>query len=105
MAVPPEAMTPPPGTSPALAQPADLLPGAEAQAELLLQAIDAQIEQVVLSRQHPISGLLPASTANTVHGNYGDAWVRDCVYSIQCVWGLALAHRRQQGDCRRAFEL
>ena len=51
----------------------------------LLVAIDAQIEQVMLSRQHPITGLLPASTANTVHGNYGDAWVRDCVYSIQCV--------------------
>ena len=105
MAVPLEAMTPPPGTSPALAQPAELLPDAEAQAWQLLQAIDAQIEQVVLSRQHPITGLLPASTANTVHGNYGDAWVRDCVYSIQCVWGLALAHRRLQGDCRRAFEL
>jgi phosphorylase kinase alpha/beta subunit len=40
-----------------------------------------------------------------VHGNYGDAWVRDCVYSIQCVWGLALAHRRLRGPCRRAFEL
>ncbi|MBM5804194.1 MAG: phosphorylase kinase [Cyanobacteria bacterium K_DeepCast_35m_m2_155] len=71
----------------------------------LLVAIDAQIEQVVLSRQHPITGLLPASTANTVHGNYGDAWVRDCVYSIQCVWGLALAHRRIDGTSTRAFEL
>ena len=60
---------------------------------------------MVLSRQHPLTGLLPASTANTVHGNYGDAWVRDCVYSIQCVWGLAMAHRRQSGPCRRAFEL
>ena len=27
----------------------------------------------------PITGLMPASTANTVHGNYGDAWVRDNV--------------------------
>ena len=71
----------------------------------VLQDIDRQVEAVVLSRQHPITGLLPASTANTVHGNYGDAWVRDCVYSIQCVWGLALAHRRLQGPCRRAFEL
>ncbi len=70
-----------------------------------LQALDQQIAAVVLSRQHPITGLLPASTANTVHGNYGDAWVRDCVYSIQCVWGLALAHRRQQAGSRRAFEL
>ncbi|MEB3261726.1 MAG: glycoside hydrolase family 15 protein [Cyanobacteriota bacterium] len=71
----------------------------------VLQDLDRCIDQVVLKRQHPISGLLPASTAHTVHGNYGDAWVRDCVYSIQCVWGLALAHRRQRGACRRAFEL
>jgi len=75
------------------------------QAQQLLAELDQQIEQVVLSRQHPISGLLPASTASTVHGNYGDAWVRDCVYSIQCVWGLAIAHRRQHGRCRRVHEL
>ncbi|WP_225867326.1 glycoside hydrolase family 15 protein [Cyanobium sp. NIES-981] len=71
----------------------------------LLTELDQQISQVVLDRQDPITGLLPASTANTVHGNYGDAWVRDGVYSIQCVWGLALAYRRLQGPCRRAFEL
>jgi phosphorylase kinase alpha/beta subunit len=76
---------------------------AEALATLL--ALDAQIEAVVLNRQHPITGLLPASTAHTVHGNYGDAWVRDCVYSIQCVWGLALAYRRLGGHDTRAFEL
>ena len=76
-----------------------------AQAEALLDELDRQIEQVVLARQHPITGLLPASTANTVHGNYGDAWVRDGVYSIQCVWGLALAHRRLHGPNRRSFEL
>lgn len=75
------------------------------QAATLLQELDRQIDAVVLSRQHPITGLLPASTAHTVHGNYGDAWVRDCVYSIQCVWGLALAHRRLHGPSRRAFEL
>ena len=78
---------------------------APAQAWALLQDLDQQIERVVLSRQHPISGLLPASTANTVHGNYGDAWVRDCVYSIQCVWGLALAHRRLRGESTRGYEL
>jgi phosphorylase kinase alpha/beta subunit len=76
-----------------------------AQAEALLDELDRQIEQVVLARQHPVTGLLPASTANTVHGNYGDAWVRDGVYSIQCVWGLALAHRRLHGPNRRSFEL
>jgi len=63
--------------------------GAAPQALALLQQLDRDMEAVVLSRQHPLTGLLPASTANTVHGNYGDAWVRDCVYSIQCVWGLA----------------
>ncbi|MFZ9216822.1 MAG: glycoside hydrolase family 15 protein [Vulcanococcus sp.] len=76
-----------------------------AEAWQRLQEIDRQIEQVVLQRQHPITGLLPASTANNVHGNYGDAWVRDCVYSIQCVWGLALAHRRLSGATTRVYEL
>ena len=42
-----------------------------------LQALDAHVERVLLRRQHPLSGLMPASTAHTVHGNYGDAWVRD----------------------------
>ncbi|MCT0203414.1 glycoside hydrolase family 15 protein [Synechococcus sp. CS-602] len=78
---------------------------ADAEAQAMLQLLDGQIERAVLVRQHPISGLLPASTANTVHGNYGDAWVRDCVYSIQCVWGLALAHRRLNGASQRVFEL
>ena len=35
-----------------------------------LKELDRQIDQVVLQRQHPITGLLPASTANNVHGNY-----------------------------------
>ena len=78
---------------------------AEAESWAVLEDIDRQIEAVVLARQNPITGLLPASTANTVHGNYGDAWVRDCVYSIQCVWGLAMAHTRLGGHGRRAFEL
>ncbi|MEB3199215.1 MAG: glycoside hydrolase family 15 protein [Synechococcaceae cyanobacterium] len=75
------------------------------EALAFLERLDGWIDQVVLRRQHPISGLLPASTANTVHGNYADAWVRDCVYSVQCVWGLALAHRRQGGNGTRAYEL
>jgi phosphorylase kinase alpha/beta subunit len=84
---------------------AAVLADPQGRAWTVLQELDRQIEAVVLSRQHPITGLLPASTANTVHGNYGDAWVRDCVYSIQCVWGLALAHRRLDGASRRTFEL
>ena len=73
--------------------------------EQRLMQFDRSIDRVVLQRQHPISGLLPASTAHTVHGNYGDAWVRDCIYSIQCVWALGIAHRNLQGPCQRSWEL
>lgn len=64
-----------------------------------------QVKSVILDKQHPISGLLPASTAVTVHGNYQDAWVRDNVYSILAVWGLALAYRNLDNDNGRGFEL
>ena len=87
------------------AAPSDAIGTHPAEAWVVLQELDQQIDRVVLSRQHPITGLLPASTAHTVHGNYADAWVRDCIYSIQCVWGLALAHRRLRGPSRRVYEL
>ena len=51
-----------------------------------LEQYYSQTKSVILDKQHPISGLLPASTAVTVHGNYQDAWVRDNVYSILAVW-------------------
>ncbi len=53
-----------------------------------------QVSDIILARQNPITGLLPASTAVTAHGDYTDAWVRDNVYSILAVWGLGLAYRR-----------
>lgn len=53
-----------------------------------------QVQDIILSRQDWVTGLLPASTAVTVHGDYTDAWVRDNVYSILSAWGLALAYRR-----------
>ena len=82
------------------------LPQDNSRRDEVLERLDRAIERVVLERQDPISGLLPASTAHTIHGNYGDAWVRDCVYSIQCVWGLTLAHRRRDGSSSpRAWEL
>ena len=59
-----------------------------------LERIYQEIKRVVLLRQHPITGLLPASTAITSHGDYTDAWVRDNVYSIVCVWSLGMALRR-----------
>lgn len=54
-----------------------------------------QAETIILARQDPVTGLLPASTAVTVHGDYTHAWVRDNVYSILAVWGLALAYRQE----------
>ena len=63
------------------------------------------MDRVFLARQHPITGLMPASTANTVHGNYGDAWVRDNVYTVQAIWGLALAWRRLGQRPARVYAL
>jgi phosphorylase kinase alpha/beta subunit len=64
-----------------------------------------QIRQVILDRQHPITGLLPASTAITTHGDYTDAWVRDNVYSIMAAWGLAIAFRKHGAATGRTYEL
>ncbi|MEY2894085.1 MAG: hypothetical protein RJA98_3993 [Pseudomonadota bacterium] len=63
--------------------------------ERRLQQLTAQARAVILSRQDPNTGLLPASTAITVHGDYTHAWVRDNVYSILAIWALELAHRER----------
>lgn len=74
--------------------------------ETVLDAYYKEVKQLILSRQTPIVGLLPASTAITIHGDYTDAWVRDNVYSILAVWGLALAYRKMdEGDRGRTYEL
>lgn len=62
--------------------------------ELKLEHYRKIVEAVILAKQDPCSGLLPASTEVTEHGNYRDAWVRDNVYSVMAVWGLALAYRK-----------
>jgi len=64
-----------------------------------------QVQDIILGRQDPITGLLPASTAVTAHGDYTDAWVRDNVYSILAAWGLALAYRRSDENKGRTYEL
>jgi phosphorylase kinase alpha/beta subunit len=64
-----------------------------------------QVKSVILDKQHPVSGLLPASVAITSHGNYRDAWVRDNVYSILAVWGLSIAYRALDDDQGRGYEL
>lgn len=71
--------------------PAPLAPARRA----LLDEYRRQAEALILARQSAASGLLPASTAVTVHGDYTDAWVRDNVYSILAVWGLGLAYRSE----------
>jgi len=63
------------------------------------------VQDIILKRQDPISGLLPASTAVTAHGDYTDAWVRDNVYSILAAWGLALAYQRSGENKGRTYEL
>ncbi|MGZ8190311.1 MAG: glycoside hydrolase family 15 protein [Methylococcaceae bacterium] len=64
-----------------------------------------QVQDIILNRQDWVSGLLPASTAVNVHGNYTDAWVRDNVYSILAAWGLALAYRRVDEQQGRTYVL
>ena len=63
------------------------------------------IDKIILSRQDPVTGLLPASTAVNAHGDYTDAWVRDNVYSILSVWGLGLSYRKYNPDHHRSFLL
>lgn len=75
------------------------------QRQLLLDRYFQQINTVILSRQHPITGLLPASTAINAHGDYTDAWVRDNVYSVMSAWGLALAYRKLDNNQGRAYLL
>ena len=64
-----------------------------------------QIERAILVRQHPLTGLFPASTAVSSHGDYTDAWVRDNVYVIQSVWALGIAYRKNSVDSGRAYLL
>ncbi|KAL9555915.1 hypothetical protein MBANPS3_002133 [Mucor bainieri] len=63
------------------------------------------INKTIIAKQNASSGLMPASTAITSHGDYTDAWVRDNVYSIYAVYGLALAYKRLDDNTGRAFEL
>ncbi|WP_150046252.1 glycoside hydrolase family 15 protein [Methylomonas rhizoryzae] len=83
--------------SPVNAAPVDTLSG--------LDEYYRQVQGIILNRQDWITGLLPASTAITTHGNYTDAWVRDNVYSILAAWGLALAYRKAEARADRRYEL
>jgi phosphorylase kinase alpha/beta subunit len=76
--------------------------------EIIASTLDRHfrtIDKIILSRQDPITGLLPASTAVNAHGDYTDAWVRDNVYSILSVWGLALSYRKYRPHHQRSYLL
>ncbi len=73
--------------------------------ESRLDRFFGDINAIILSRQDPITGLFPASTDVNHHGNYQDAWVRDNVYSVLAVWGLAMAYRRADINSERAYLL
>src|SRR6187401_572541 len=75
------------------------------QLRITLDGYYREVKALIVDKQHPVTGLLPASTAVTTHGNYRDAWVRDNVYSILAVWGLALAYRQLDDDGGRGYEL
>ncbi|KAL5035407.1 hypothetical protein BDV3_005344 [Batrachochytrium dendrobatidis] len=64
-----------------------------------------EVSSLIVARQNPATGLIPASVSISIHGDYRDAWVRDNVYSILAVWGLALAYRRIDDDEGKAYEL
>lgn len=73
--------------------------------EYLLDKHYKSINKIILARQDPITGLLPASTSVNAHGDYTDAWVRDNVYSILSVWGLSLSYRKYNPDHHRTYLL
>lgn len=73
--------------------------------ESILDRHFSAIDKIILSRQDPITGLLPASTAVNAHGDYTDAWVRDNVYSILSVWGLSLSYHKHRPKHQHSYLL
>jgi len=63
------------------------------------------VRTLILDRQEPVTGLLPVATTAAMHGDYNPAWMRDNVYSILVVWGLAQAYRRGGADEGRRQQL
>ncbi|ESN97732.1 hypothetical protein HELRODRAFT_193185 [Helobdella robusta] len=60
------------------------------------------VHKTILTHQHPVSGLLPASPT------CDHAWVRDNVYSALCIWALSLSYRKKADideDRAKAYEL
>lgn len=74
-------------------------------AERALDRYYQEVSRIIVDKQNPVTGLLPASTAISSHGDYTDAWVRDNVYSILAVWALGLGYRAVDDPGGRGREL
>merc|ERR1712050_654467 len=46
------------------------------------------VEKTLCANQDPITGLYPSND------ELNHAWIRDNLYAVQAVWGLALAYRK-----------
>lgn len=60
------------------------------------------VQKIIMAHQNPVTGLFPASLENN------HAWIRDNVYCILAVWGLAMAYNKmadQDEDRAKAYEL
>uniref|UniRef100_A0A5S6QR63 Phosphorylase b kinase regulatory subunit n=1 Tax=Trichuris muris TaxID=70415 RepID=A0A5S6QR63_TRIMR len=58
-----------------------------------LEYFTRTVYRTILAHADPVTGLF----GSTLPGFEGHAWVRDNVYAVHCVWGLALAYRNYAG--------
>ncbi len=70
-----------------------------------LDAYYEQIQFLILERQDPVTGLLPVGHGTGLHSDYRPAGMRDNVYGILAVWGLAQAYRRHADGRDRQRQL
>eukprot|EP00731_Ephydatia_muelleri_P030533 Em0022g47a len=82
----------------------------KAESRVLLEKYEHLLNKTILVYQNPATGLLPAFVLKDGTAGWASnhAWVRDNVYSVVSVWGLALAYRNiaeREDDKMKAFHL
>jgi phosphorylase kinase alpha/beta subunit len=75
-----------------------------------LEYYDRLLSKTILKYQNPVTGLLPAFLFEDGTAGWAEnhAWVRDNVYSVLAVWGLATVYRRGaegEEDREKAYNL
>ncbi len=63
------------------------------------------VRLLILDRQDGSTGLLPVATTAAMHVDHNPAWMRDSVYSMLALWGLAQAYRRYDDSKSRQQQL